>query len=128
LQDVLTTFAKKLVIHLNIADLQAEFIHKLSDVFQANRGDNSVIFEVLELEKVKRQILAAPIVVETEEATFDEDSEATVSEEPEISVTTEVEEIKIITRLEMPSRKLKIRISNELLVELEKMQINFKLN
>jgi DNA polymerase-3 subunit alpha len=28
----------------------------------------------------------------------------------------------------MPSRRLKVKISNELLVELEKMQINFKLN
>jgi DNA polymerase-3 subunit alpha len=28
----------------------------------------------------------------------------------------------------MPSRKLKIKISNELLTELEKMDLNFKLN
>jgi len=28
----------------------------------------------------------------------------------------------------MPSRKLKVKISSELLQELEKMQVNFKLN
>jgi DNA polymerase-3 subunit alpha len=128
LQDVLTSFAKKLIIHLNINELQPEFIHKLSDVFHNNKGDNTVTFEVLELEKVKRQIEVAPIIVENNEVDFDEESEGLVTEEPQISVTTEVEEIKIITRLEMPSRKLKIKISNELLVELEKMQINFKLN
>jgi DNA polymerase-3 subunit alpha len=41
-----------------------------------------------------------------------------------------VEEIKVVTKLTMASRKLKkkIKISNELLMELEKMQVNFKLN
>jgi DNA polymerase-3 subunit alpha len=40
----------------------------------------------------------------------------------------EVEEIKVVTKLTMASRKLKIKNSNELLMELEKMQVNFKLN
>ncbi|RTY91377.1 DNA polymerase III subunit alpha [Flavobacterium sp. GT3R68] len=126
LQDVLPTFAKKLIIHLNINDLQVEFIHKLSDLFHANKGDNSVTFEVLELEKIKK-LVEAPIMVLETEAVFDETAEL-AEEEPEIAVTSEVEEIKIITKLSMPSRKLKIKISNELLQELEKMQINFKLN
>jgi DNA polymerase-3 subunit alpha len=39
----------------------------------------------------------------------------------------EVEEIKVVTKLTMASRKLKIKISNELLMELEKMQVNFEL-
>jgi DNA polymerase-3 subunit alpha len=125
LQDVLPSFAKKLIIHLNINELQTDFIHQLSTVFQSHKGDNTVTFEVMELEKVKKKIEAAPIVVETEEVVFDEDVEV---QEPEMTVATEVEEIKIITRLEMPSRKLKVKISSELLVELEKMQVNFKLN
>jgi DNA polymerase-3 subunit alpha len=33
---------------LNIADLEADFIHKLS---QDNKGDNTVSFENMELEK-----------------------------------------------------------------------------
>jgi DNA polymerase-3 subunit alpha len=40
----------------------------------------------------------------------------------------EIEETIIKNKLEMPSRKLKINISKELLEGLEKMQINFKLN
>jgi DNA polymerase-3 subunit alpha len=50
------------------------------------------------------------------------------SVETETAAVVEVEEIKVVTKLTMASRKLKIKISNELLFELEKMQINFKLN
>jgi DNA polymerase-3 subunit alpha len=129
LQDVLGIFAKKLVIHLNINDLHADFIHRLSTIFQENKGDNTVTFEVLELEKIKRQVEVVPQIVSVsdevvEDIVFDEEN----PQEPEIELVTEIEEIKVITKLEMPSRKLKIKISNELLFELEKMQVNFKLN
>jgi DNA polymerase-3 subunit alpha len=126
LQDILGLFAKKLVIHININDLQSEFVHQLSAVFQQNKGDKSVVFEVMELEKIKKQVEIAPPIVAT-----DEDSESEViydEENPQVELVTEMEEIKVITKLEMPSRKLKIKISNELLSELEKMQVNFKLN
>jgi DNA polymerase-3 subunit alpha len=129
LQDVLGIFAKKLVIHLNINDLHADFIHRLSSVFQENKGDNTVTFEVLELEKIKRQVEVVPQIVAVsdevvDDVVFDEEN----SQEPEIELITEIEEIKVITKLEMPSRKLKIKISNELLFELEKMQVDFRLN
>jgi DNA polymerase-3 subunit alpha len=129
LQDVLGIFAKKLVVQLNINDLQADFIHRLSAVFQENKGDNTVTFEVLELEKIKRQVEVVPQIVAVsdevvEDIVFDEEN----PQEPEIELITEIEEIKVITKLEMPSRKLKIKISNELLFELEKMQVDFRLN
>jgi DNA polymerase-3 subunit alpha len=129
LQDVLGIFAKKLIVQLYINDLQADFIHRLSAVFQENKGDNTVTFEVLELEKIKRQVEVVPQIIAVsdevvEDVVFDEEN----PQEPEIELVTEIEEIKVITRLEMPSRKLKIKISNELLFELEKMQVNFKLN
>ena len=126
LQDILGLFAKKLVIHININDLKSEFIHQLSTVFQQNKGDKTVVFEVMELEKIKKQIEIASQIVAT-----DEDLESDVvydDENPQVELVTEIEEIKVITKLEMPSRKLKINISNELLSELEKMQVNFKLN
>jgi len=126
LQDILSLFAKKLVIHININDLQSEFIHQLSTVFQQNKGDKTVVFEVMELEKIKKQIEIAPPIIATED---DAESEVVYDEEnPQVELVTEIEEIKVITKLEMPSRKLKINISNELLSELEKMQVNFKLN
>ena len=81
----------------------------------------------MELEKIKRIVEATPEFAENEEESFvDENEEAT--EVVEIKPVTEVEEIKVVTKLSMPSRKLKVQISNELLFELEKMQINFKLN
>jgi DNA polymerase-3 subunit alpha len=45
-----------------------------------------------------------------------------------VETIEEVEETKVITRISMPSRKLKIKISNELLAELEKMDVDFRLN
>ena len=129
LQDVLGIFAKKLVIHLNINDLHADFIHRLSAVFQENKGDNTVTFEVLELEKIKRQVeVVSQIVAVSDEVVDDVVFDEENPQEPEIELVTEIEEIKVITKLEMPSRKLKIKISNELLFELAKMQVNFKLN
>lgn len=127
LQDVLSTFAKKLILLLNIKDIETEFIHKLNRLFQDYKGENTVAFEIMELEKIKRIVEATPEFAENEEESFvDENEEAT--EVVEIKPVTEVEEIKVVTKLSMPSRKLKVQISNELLFELEKMQINFKLN
>jgi len=142
LQDVFDNFAKKLNILLDINDLNADLISKMNAVFLANKGDNTVTFDVLELEKIKTQVqtvseitkfeekVEAVLFDETmpeEESVFTED----ISEDSDsvlMEAAVEVEETRIITRLEMPSRKLKIKISNELLQELTKLQINFKLN
>lgn len=128
LQDILGIFAKKLIIHLNIKDLQTDLIHKLHAVFQANKGDNQVTFEVMELETVKKQVELAPVEIDVDEIIMDEDGNILENGNAATIVTNEVDEINVITKLSMPSRKLKIKISNELLVELEKMQLNFKLN
>jgi DNA polymerase-3 subunit alpha len=127
LQDVLSTFAKKLILLLNIKDIEAEFIHKLNRLFQENKGDNTVSFEIMELEKIKRIVETATDFSESEEGSFADESDET-AETVETKQVTEVEEIKVVTKLSMASRKLKVQISNELLFELEKMQINFKLN
>lgn len=74
---------------------------------------------------------AEPITVENETDDFIDEADAMEvpeSVETETAAVVEVEEIKVVTKLTMASRKLKIKISNELLFELEKMQINFKLN
>ena len=137
LQDVLSIFAKKLILLLNISDLEKEFIHKLSHLFQENKGDSTVSFEVMELEKTKRLVEVAPIEADNEEEQVfvdeNEDTEAEVESMTDTNAVAkvkveEIEEIKVVTKLTMPSRKLKVNISNELLVELEKMQVNFKLN
>ena len=133
LQDVLPSFAKKLVLLLNINDIQTDFIHQLNQLFQENKGDNTVTFEVMELEKITKIIETTTEINEADEEVFVEESESddtdvSLIENQKINTTTTVEEINVVTKLSMPSRKLKVRISNELLLELEKRQINFKLN
>jgi DNA polymerase-3 subunit alpha len=128
IQDVLRIFAKKLVIHLDIKELHEELVSKLIAVFAANKGDNTVSFDILELEKTKKQIEVAPIEADDIEIVLDENGDIIEDENPETVAPTEVEETKIINKISMNSRKLKINISTELLNELEKLQVNFKLN
>jgi DNA polymerase-3 subunit alpha len=130
LQDVLTTFAKKLILQFNITELSENLIQALHALFQREKGDHQVTIEVMELEKVTRQVIsqvttaALPEADETMDDNLDtEDFEATL--EP---AQTELEEIRVVTKLSMPSRKMKVKISTELLRELEEYQINFKLN
>jgi len=126
LADVLPTFAKKLVIQMNIQELHQAMIEQLAALFQAHKGEHPISFEVMELERVKKKAEAVIKAVEVPANEGDEtleDSEAFVDELP-----ADTEELRVVTHLAMPSRKVKIKISRDLLSELEKMQLNFKLN
>ena len=106
LQDVLPTFAKKLILHLNVTDLSEKLVFALQDLFSRAKGDNQVTMEVMELQKVKR-IVATDVELDTE------NDEISDSDEENIENTvleTEIEEIQVVTKLSMPSRKLKIKI------------------
>ena len=127
LQDVLTTFAKKLILQFSIADLSESLIQSLYDLFTKEKGENTVTIEVMELEKIKKQIVET-VEDETIDVSDDTDSEEALESVAIAPTIKEVEEIKVVTKLSMPSRKMKVKISNELLQELESMQINFKLN
>jgi DNA polymerase-3 subunit alpha len=130
LQDVLPSFAKKLVLHLNIDDLSTQLVTDLSQLFQTHKGEQTVSFEVMELEHLKR--LIEPVVISAalpeDDAEDLVDAELPAEDEAEVFVPSEVEETKIITRLSMPSRKLKVAINNDLLGELERLGLKFKLN
>ena len=140
--EVLPTFAKKLILQFSIQEINENLVQNLNQLFGANAGDNYVTIEVVELEKIKKAI-EMPILEVKDEPEID------IEDEPEIDIedivdeigTEELEDIEAIaidvppveevivkTRLTMPSRKLKVNISSELLQELEKMQLNFKLN
>lgn len=110
---------------MNIRELHSEMITKLSHIFQANRGENNVTFEVMETEKITKEV---PVAVETNVDEVEVIPDMENAEEMELSVPAVVEETKVITYLSMPSRKLKVNICGELLRELEKLQVNFKLN
>ncbi|MNL13016.1 hypothetical protein D3C87_1339010 [compost metagenome] len=91
-------------------------------------------FEIMELENIKRLVAVETNTdfEETEDAVFTDENENEDVDSPlgetKIQEVKEVEEIKVVTKLTMPSRRLKVRISTELLQELEKLQVNFKLN
>ncbi|WP_264520326.1 DNA polymerase III subunit alpha [Flavobacterium sp. N1994] len=124
LQDVLPQFAKKLSIQMDINDLQQNAIQQLNAIFQSNKGDNTVTFEIVEYDKIKKIPEIVPKLEVVEEENFDVESlEEVALEIPILEV-----ENQITTRVSLPSRKLKIKISNELLVELEKMGVKFSLN
>jgi DNA polymerase-3 subunit alpha len=127
LADVLPTFAKKLILMFPINEVKERVITELNQIFSENKGDNSVTFEVMELERIKKALEEIPVVapLDIEEDIVNESGEVA---EMEIEVPVEKEEIIVKTKLSMPSRKLKVKISSELLQELERLQVNFKLN
>jgi DNA polymerase-3 subunit alpha len=107
----------------------------MDTVFKANPGDNYIVFEVMEVEKgiKKTEIIPAKEMLLIEnDAEIDIDNIDATTEIDEVDVAEEVaeavEEIKVITKLEMPSRRLKVKISKELLADLEKLNVRFRLN
>ncbi|MDP5002228.1 MAG: DNA polymerase III subunit alpha, partial [Flavobacterium sp.] len=130
--EVLPTFAKKLVLQFAINEINENLVSHLNQIFVDNKGDNNVTIEVMELEKINR-VIETPSISVKQEVEIDvddiaDDMDAEELESVEIDVPLEKEEIIVKTKLSMPSRKLKVKISNELLQELDKMQLNFKLN
>ena len=124
LQDVLPQFAKKLSIQMDINELHKNAIEELNAVFQLNKGDNTVTFEIVEFDKTKIISETVPKIIVVDEQDFEAES----LDEIEIEIPVVEEENQIMTKVLLPSRKLKIKISNELLIELEKMNIKFSLN
>jgi len=121
LQDVLPLFAKKLSIQIDIEDLQQHSIKQLNTIFQSFKGDKSVTFEIVEFDKTPK----IPEIINKSAVELEENSEA---ENLDIEIPIIELENPIVTIVSLPSRKLKIKISSELLQEIEKMGLNFKLN
>ena len=146
LADVITTFAKKLTIKFDIKDIENTKIEQLHTLFKTFKGNHFVDFEIQEIQKTfklieKKQINTTKIVDDNKENLIEnepidiDDLETTIDgteneKDTQMAETdTEmVEDLKVITHLEMPSRKLKVAINNELLEALEALQINFRLN
>jgi DNA polymerase-3 subunit alpha len=134
LQDVLTNFSKKIIIDLDIKMVLPDLIKNLSAVFAAFQGDHQVSFEILETEKamvkstVKRVEIETSDLEEELETEEESDSDENLEVQNAIEITTETEEIRVLTKLAMNSRRLKVNICYELLQELEKIDLSFRLN
>jgi DNA polymerase-3 subunit alpha len=103
--------------------LKQNVIEELGTVFKNYKGDNTVTFEVMELEKVKKEVEIKPIAIAS-----DDDLDIENLEDIEIEIEAPTEEIRVVNQLSLPSRKLKVKISNELLSELSKLNVDFRLN
>lgn len=137
LADVLPTFAKKIAIQLNIIDLKTDLIKQLSAIFKANEGDKLVNFEIIETEIIAKPaevIKTKEIVLMAKSAEEEIDIEnLDVNENMQDEEIIEIapvatEQIRKVTSLEMQSKRLKIKISKELLNELDRLELNFRLN
>jgi len=106
--------------------LQEQLVSSLHQLFNVNRGDNPITFEVMELNKITKQV-AVQSTAPLKEVSDDENDE-NYDEEVNEPVMTDVEDIQVVTKLVMPSRKMKVKISTDLLHELDRLQVNFKLN
>ena len=144
LADVIAVFAKKLIIKFDIKEIDTAKIERLHTVFKEYKGNHLVDFEIQEVQKTvqlapKEQLpKTLPLLIENliDDDAIDIDNienniEIDDNEKenlvPELA-SEMVEEIKVLTHLEMPSRQLKVNISTELLEALESLQINFRLN
>ena len=134
LQDVLTNFSKKIIIDLDIKKLKPELIENLSTVFKEHQGDHQVSFEILETETalVKKNIPTTQIEVSDNENEVEEEMELENEDDVEVEIpvdiSAEIEEIRVLTKLSMNSRKIKVNICHELLQQLEKHDLSFRLN
>src|SRR5690554_2173624 len=130
LQDVLSNFSKNLIIKLSLSELENDVVEKILDVFRKNKGNNSVSFEIFEIDHQEKDPLTnISLKPQTENSDLDELEDYTESEDLEIEEEiTLPDEVKVLNHLALDSRNMKINICKELLDELEKHQINFKLN
>ncbi len=134
LQDVLTNFSKKIIIDLDIKKLKPELIENLNHVFKEHQGDHQVSFEILETQTEIVKKINSPVQIELQEAENDEEQDVNLEMDEEIEmeiptdISTEIEQIRVLTKLSMNSRKVKVNICHELLQQLEKNDLSFRLN
>lgn len=128
LQDVLTNFSKKIIINLDIKMLRPELIQHLSAVFSQFQGDHQVGFEIIETEKAIVQSHVHVVEIQPQELEEELEVEENLDVEIAVEIPTENEEVRVLTKLSMNSRKIKVNICNELLQELEKFDLSFRLN
>lgn len=127
LQDILAILAKKLILQLEIQEIQENLITKLIDVFKKNSGNSPVSFDIVEFDTNITMPVPTTTLIDEEELMVNEEGEV-IETNTMLDNVVEFEKNPIKNKVDMNSRSLKVNISQELLQELEKIQINFKLN
>jgi DNA polymerase-3 subunit alpha len=131
LHEVIPTYAKKIVVHMNVKELHPVQLTKMKEIFDRYRGDKPVSFEIAEIEKITEDEIFIPVIGKPQ---IDVDYDGEVMEEMDIelenvpAMETKKEEYRVINKLEMNSKNSRVNIVAEFLEELERLQVNFKLN
>lgn len=133
LQDVMANYAKNLTIKFTLDELNNDTVTAILETFRKNKGNHSVSFEIFEIDKTilpeKVKPLVTPEILEVESDEVEEFDEIALAEiDEEVASEPEQEQVKVVNYLSSDSRNIHINICKDLLDELEKNQINFKLN
>ena len=138
LHDILNQFSKKLIIRIDINHLNKNLLSNLIALLSTHKGEGqSIVFEMCEIEIIKKQEALIPMEI-LSPIGFDEDEN-----DPNILIESDLEEAtnmviqntssqieveEIVTKLEMPSRKMKVNVNGDLLDALKQMNLKFVLN
>lgn len=128
LNEVIPTYAKKLIINIDVNELKANQIEKIRMILDEHQGSKPVTFEIYELEKIQKRIETEIVNTMLSEVDIDNIDSMESLEQVDFEPVLPEVEYKIKNMLEMPSRNTRIEISAELLEALESIQVNFKLN
>ena len=132
LNEVISNYAKKLILEFNIKELKEHDVFQLQNIFSKHPGNKPITFELFELEELIQESQApivAPIDVEPTEQD-EEEIDLDIEESSLAKMSIELPKSSYVKKnmIEMNSRSTQVDISPELLEALEKMNINFRLN
>lgn len=110
---------------MDVRQLKEMQVEKIRLIMEQNPGNKAVVFEVFELEEIQSR-LQTEAVQNLLDTNDDQEITDELFEEPEI----EIPESQYVRKnlIEMPSKNMRIEISSDLLEELERMQVSFRLN
>lgn len=132
LHEVIPAFAKQLVVQMNVNDLSENKLNEIKTTLDKYNGDKQVFFDIYEVEKIAVEEEIKPIPIPNAAMNMNEDGdlvdEIMDQEEMSFELEEKKEEFRIVNRIEMSSRNSRITISADLLEELERQQVMFKLN
>lgn len=130
LHEVIPSFAKQLVVQMNVKDLSESKLNDIKATLDKYNGDKQVFFDIYELEKVELEDEIKPMPILNMPMSDDGEvgEDLMVEEEMTFELEEKKEEFRIVNRIEMSSRNSRITISADLLEELERQQVMFKLN
>ena len=125
LNEVIPTYAKKLIINIDVNELKANQIEKIRMVLDEHQGNKPVTFEIYELEKIQKRIETEVVNKMLTDIDIDNIDSMESLEQMDIEPVLPEVEYKVINVLEMPSRNTRIEISSDLLEALEGTRLFF---